>query len=115
MSTNDNKTREGEASKEQLADWRKKHRAVYEINVDSDDKTLVGYIKRPDRYVKDEVFGLANDNRVIAAGEVILRNCWLGGAEVLADASDEYNDLFDAACLASFEAISIPDASAKKL
>jgi hypothetical protein len=106
----------GEASEQQLAKWRQTARGVYEIEVkDGEGNTYVGYIKRPDRYVKDEVFGLANESRLIAAGEVIMRNCWLGGAEVLADSADEYNDLFDAACMAAFEAISMPDASAKKL
>jgi hypothetical protein len=108
--------RVGEASEEQLAEWRNQTRGIYEVEVTGEDGTqYVGYIRRPDRYVKDEVFQRANEGRMIAAGERIIENCWLGGADKLADGSDEYNDLYDAACMAAFEAISMPDANAKKL
>ena len=63
------------ASKEQVAEWKKKYGEVFEVVGDDS----VCYLRKPDRRILSAVSSIAND--AIKSAEFILNNCWLGGDE----------------------------------
>ena len=68
----------GEATPEQIAEWKKKYGEIFQIT--ADDKA--GYIRAPKR---SEV-GIATSYQAtnpFKSTEFILQNCWLGGADEL--------------------------------
>lgn len=66
----------GQASEQQIQDWKKKYKHVHAIEVEGH----VGYVKRPGRLEMSQASVLgANDP--ITFNEVLLNSCWLGGSE----------------------------------
>lgn len=74
-----------EITKEQIAEWKKKHGSVYEICVE--DK--IGYIRKPDRKVLGAAMSFAQSNP-LKMGETILASCWLGGDDELRTDDDYF-------------------------
>jgi hypothetical protein len=64
------------ATEAQIAEWKKKHRTVIEIEVD--DK--VAYLHNPDRTALRRI-GMAAGKDSIKRAEMLLELCWLAGDE----------------------------------
>lgn len=79
----------GQVTPEQIAAWEKTHGKVYEINVEVEDEdgnlieVAVCYVHKPDREHYALGIQYFNQDKLLQMGEVITRNCWLGGDERL--------------------------------
>jgi hypothetical protein len=111
----------GEMDPTTLEAWKKQYKAVHRIEVVGEqdaqgNPTLyyVGYLRGPNRNHIANAMSYVKQNLLVEAGEVLLANCWLGGAEVLRD-DDPENELYTGACMGCYDILEIPDASAKKL
>ena len=72
------------ATKEQIAQWKKKHGKVYKIEVDG--KRC--YLKKPSRQATSlHMYHVSQDN-LMKAYEVLLENCWLEGDEEIKTDTD---------------------------
>ena len=67
-----------EATAEQIARWKEQHGKVYKITVDG----KVCYLKRPSRKVLSYATAAGKDDP-LKFNEAVLRECWLGGDEVI--------------------------------
>lgn len=66
----------GQATPEQIAEWKKKHGDVRAVIVDGH----IGYLKKPDRRALSYASSVGTKDPV-KFNELILANCWLGGSE----------------------------------
>lgn len=65
-----------EATKEQIQEWKTKHKDVYQISVDGRNC----YLRKPNR--KELSYAsVAGKSDPLKFNEVILNQCWLGGDE----------------------------------
>ena len=94
------------ATKEQIAEWKEKHKKVFCIKVD--DKAC--YLKKPSRQALGYSVIAGKDNP-IKANEVLLNDCWLGGDEDIK--TDD--DLFFAVSRRITELIEAKEAELEKL
>jgi hypothetical protein len=96
----------GQATPEQIAEWKAKNKDVFAITVDGH----VAYLKSPDRKTMSYAsVGGAKDP--IKFNEILLKGCWLGGsAEIQTD-----DDLFFAAGGKLAEIIQVKEAELVKL
>jgi hypothetical protein len=105
----------GQATLEQINDWKARHKTVVEVTVVDDAGTQhVGYLKKPDRTAFSQALSEYSRNRMVEAGEVVLANCWLGGSDAMRD-DDPCNDIYTAAALESYNAIRLLQSTSKKL
>jgi len=65
----------GQASAEQIAQWKDKYGEVYAIQADN----KVCYVRKPDRKTLAYVSTLQHNP--IKMAETMLNNCWVGGCE----------------------------------
>lgn len=65
----------GQATDEQVAQWKAKHGEVFELKADG----KVCYVHKPDRKTLGYVMTLQNNPMKMS--ETLLNNCWLGGCE----------------------------------
>lgn len=95
-----------EITKEQIAEWKRKHGNVFKISVEGKE----GYLKKPDR--KTMAFALTKVNSdPLGYMESLLKNSWLGGdEEILTD-----DELFYAACAQMEQLIEMKQAELVKL
>ena len=66
---------QGEATAEQIAEWKAKHGSVYGIKVGGH----IAYLKKPDRRTLSYVASIGAKDP-IKFNETLLKNCWLGGS-----------------------------------
>ena len=93
-------------SKQQIADWKAKHKDVYAITVE--DKT--GYVRKPTR--NELSFAMQQGQKSpLKFNECILLNCWLGGDDEI-KTNDDY---FLAAGAQLSEIVQVKEAEIKKL
>ena len=73
----------GQATAEQIKEWKGKHGDVFAIKVDDENEgTHVCYLRTPKR--KDlSAASVAGKVDPLKFNEVILRQCWLGGDEAI--------------------------------
>lgn len=64
----------GQASPEQVQEWKAKYGAVWALKVDGS----VGYVRSPGRVELSHATA-AGANNPVRFNETILRDCWLGG------------------------------------
>ncbi len=76
------RTYDGGISPEQVEEMKKKHRKVFRVDIVDGEDTHVGYFKRPDFETIKTITKLGKVDEV-AAGKVMMDNCWLGGSEEL--------------------------------
>lgn len=91
-------------SKTKESDW-KEQGAAYELR--SEEAGLVCYLSRPDRGVYSAAFSLLADKKMLEAGELVVRRCWVGG--------DEAAKQDPAICLKAVELLDVTGAALKKL
>jgi len=84
MKEKEEKVLSGQASKEQIAMWKKEHRDVFEVI--ATDK--VCYLKRPNRNTLQAATDISEQDGM-KSNQIILENCWLGG-----DPEIKTNDLY---------------------
>lgn len=65
----------GQATEEQVAQWKAKYNAVYTIKADG----KICYVHKPDRKTLSYISTLQNNP--VKMAECMLNNCWLGGCE----------------------------------
>lgn len=68
----------GQASEEQIAEWKKKYSKVSAIMIDGH----ICYLRKPDRRILSYASGVGAKDP-IKFNELILANCWLGGSEAI--------------------------------
>ena len=73
------RTYDGGISPVQVAEMKKKHRKVFRVDIVDGEDTHVGYFKRPDFETIKTITKLGKVDEV-AAGKVMMDNCWLGGS-----------------------------------
>lgn len=78
MSTKKSTEIKGQATAEQIQDWKSKHDDVFAYEADG----RVCYLKRPSRTIVSAA-SVTGQNDPFKFTEVILVNCWLGGSEDL--------------------------------
>jgi hypothetical protein len=96
----------GQASAEQIAEWKNRYPNVFTITVDGH----IGYLKSPDRKILSYVSSVWSKDP-IKFNEILLTNCWLGGSEEI-KTNDE---LFLGASSKLSEMIQVKDAELVKL
>ena len=94
------------ATKEQIADWKKKHGFVCEISVG--DKSC--FLRKPTRHELSYGTTVAAKDP-IKFNEILLKACWLAGDEDI-QTNDE---LFLAVCPKLAELVEVKEAQLKKL
>lgn len=75
----------GQASPEQIAEWKKEYGSVYLIKVD--DHVL--YLKKPNRATLTYATNLLKEEGVIDYAEAIIDGCTIGGSDIF-EKNDEY-------------------------
>ena len=96
----------GEATPEQIQEWKKKHGKVYQITVGDH----VGYFKKPDRKIMGAASALGMKDPM-KFNETLMINCQIGGSmEIQSD-----DDLFMSASGVLAELIDIKAAEIKNL
>lgn len=75
-------TFDGGISPQQVEEMRRKHRKVFRVDIVDGEDTHVGYFRRPDFETIKTITKLSKVDEV-AAGKVMMDNCWLGGSEEL--------------------------------
>jgi hypothetical protein len=68
----------GQATPEQIEEWKKKYGKVSGIIVDGH----IGYVRKPDRNTLAYAATLANTNP-LKSNEMLLNGCWLGGSDAI--------------------------------
>lgn len=91
----------GQATPEQIEEWKKKYGKVWAIIVDGH----ICYLKRPDRKALGYA-SIAGKDNPLKFNEVILANCFLGGSEAIK--TDD--DLFFGASAKLAELIQVKEA-----
>lgn len=66
----------GQATPEQIEEWKRKHGDVRAVIVDGH----IGYLKKPDRKTLSYASAVGSKDPV-KFNEILLGNCWLGGSE----------------------------------
>jgi len=94
------------ATKEQIAEWKEKHKKVFCIKVD--DKAC--YLKKPSRKALGYASMAGKDNP-LKFNEVMLNDCWLGGDEEI----KTNDDLFLSVSPKLTELIEVKEAELEKL
>ena len=79
-----NKKLKGEATPEQIAEWKKKYGEVFALISDG----MIGYLRKPTRPELGYAMSHANVNPLMMT-ETIIQSCWLGGCDNLRD-DDKY-------------------------
>ena len=85
----------GEATAEQIKEWKETHKNVFAIKVDdADGRKHVCYLRAPKR--KDlSAASVAGKADPLKFNEVILRQCWLGGDSLFLAASGMIPDIVE--------------------
>jgi len=96
----------GQATPEQVTEWKAKHKEVFAITVDGH----VAYLKKPDRKTIAYASSVGAKDP-IKFNEIMLANCWLGGSEAIK--TDD--DLFLGASGKLAELIEVKEAELVKL
>lgn len=96
----------GQASKEQIAEWKEKYTHVWGVVVDGH----IGYLRKPDRKILSAA-SAARKTSDVKSNEALLNNCWLGGSEEIR----RNDDYFFSACTQLNELIEIKEAELVKL
>lgn len=73
----------GQATPDQIAEWKKKYGKVFGIKVDGH----IAYLKKPDRKVLGYA-STAGKNDPIKFNEVVINNCFIGGSEAVKTEDD---------------------------
>ncbi len=105
----------GEISETEINKLKAEHKEIYTINVQFEEPEtnevieLIGYLKRPERYVMGMALAIINSNPV-KAKEIILTKSWLAGD----DRIKTDDDAFYSATVAVDELLTVRQASLKK-
>lgn len=76
-------TFDGGVTEEKINQWKTRHGKVIRIDVTDGQDLHVGYFHRPNMETMRAVGKIAKTDEM-QAGEVLFKNCWLGGSEALA-------------------------------
>lgn len=80
---------EGQASQQQIDEWKAKHGEFFGIKVGG----RICYLRKPDRKQLSYISGIGTKDG-IKSNEILMKSCWLGGSEEI-----QTNDaLFLGAC-----------------
>lgn len=75
----------GQATPEQIAEWKEKHGEIFAIKVDGH----VGYLHKPSRKTISYA-SVAGKTDPLKFNETLLRECWLGGSEAIRKDDDKF-------------------------
>ena len=76
-------TFDGGVTEEQIGKWKQRYGKIVRIDVVDAPDLHIGYFHRPTLETLKAVIKMAKTDEV-GAGEVLMKNCWLGGSEQLA-------------------------------
>lgn len=72
----------GEASENQIAEWKNRYRKVFSIEVIDGEDKHIGYFSRPSMQTMSAVTKVSKTDDIQGA-KVLFDNCFLGGSEAL--------------------------------
>jgi len=75
----------GQATPEQIEEWKKKYGQVKGLIVDGH----IGYLRKPDRHALAYAATIAQTNPM-KSNELLLNACWLGGSEAIKTDDDMF-------------------------
>lgn len=96
----------GQATPEQIAEWKKTNKNVFAVTVDGH----IAYLKSPDRKTLSYAT-VAGSKDALKFNEILMKGCWLGGSEEI-KTDDE---LFYAVSSQLAEIIQVKEAELVKL
>ena len=100
------KTLIGAVDAAQIEAWKREHRTVYELVVDD----AVAYLRKPNRQDLSAASALSKNDAYLF-NEILLGNCWLGGAEFIKTDDDYFLSVGSALA----EIIEVKHAELKKI
>lgn len=100
------KTMIGQATAEQIKEWKETHRDVFAIRTEGH----ICYLKKPSRKAISYA-SVAGKTDPLKFNETLLRECWLGGSEEIR----KNDDLFMAASGVLDQLINVKEAELEKL
>ncbi len=107
------KTLPGGVTQEQIDDWKEQHEGVYIVEAyKPSGEKLTGYVHDVNsRKLRKSILRNIGMGDAQTGGELVIKNCWLGGDEAIK--TDQ--KLFEAAALAAIEALDMREATARRL
>jgi hypothetical protein len=108
FTTHTMKELKGQATPEQIAEWKQKHGDIFAVTVDGH----IAYLKKPDRHILGfATAGSDGGKQGIKFNEILMKNCFLGGSQDI----QTVDSLFLAASAKLGELIEIKEAELVKL
>lgn len=109
----------GKLTDEQMAQLKQQHGDVYVIKIkERNEQHLVihyGYLKPAGRNEIAVAMMKQQQNMTVEAGEVFLKNCWLGGSELLRNPITRNDELLGVrAATLAFAVMELPDGEITK-
>lgn len=85
----------GKASEEQLAKWKEEHKEVLciELNNDKANEKCFGYLRKYKRQHVAEAYNRSAKEGLVAAGNYLMKNLWIGGDERMISEEVEHVDI----------------------
>lgn len=95
----------GELTKKEIEQLKTKHKGLFEMVLTDEEtgESYACYLKRPKFSVRSNMIMLAQQSKLMEAGELLLVNCWVDGAEEIK--ADKDSELYAAACQQVYEII----------
>lgn len=98
---------------EQIAKWKADHGDIYLVSATTESGHEQGcYLRKPDRVTRAAVYSAISESKV-AAGEIVIANCYLGGDPV--DMLKQDAEVYDTLCLQAQETVRFLVGTTKKL
>lgn len=72
----------GQATSEQVKAWKNQYRRVCEVEVEEEDRVYHGYFHTPTISTLKAMEKVGQKDEIEAA-EIMVKNCWIGGSEVM--------------------------------
>lgn len=103
----------GGVTAEQLKAWKEEHGSVLQVSAELGSGNSVTCYLKPvkERHQFAAAYSFIGANKLLEAGELILKNCWLGGDEVI-KTDDKTNA---AVAMAAYQAMELPTTHTKKI
>lgn len=100
----------GRPTKDQIAEWKKKHGNLFKVSVQDGENTLFAILRQP-KMIDMEGASRETKKSPLSSVKYIVRNCSL----YMDDAINKNDDLFMAICSKAEDIIEIKEASLEKL
>jgi hypothetical protein len=107
------KTLPGGVTADQIKEWKKQYGDIHVVSTDIKEGNRVTCYLKPvtERHQYAAIYSYIGANKLVEAGELILKNCWLGGDEII-KTNDKVNV---SVAMAAYQAMDLPTSHVKKI